>query len=84
MGSVLKYIPDEVSHHYNVIDPKVKWLPDHGLSSEDFKPVKRDVTRKKSHQEIKRIPDHKIDMEFIPQDEHIIREHHIDSAEKEH
>ena len=84
MGSVLKYIPDDVAHHYNAIDPKVKWLPDHGLSPEDFKPVKRDVTRTKSHEEIKRIPESKIHMEFIPEDEHIIRAHHIDSAEHEH
>ena len=73
MASVLKYIPEDVQHHYNFIDPKVKWQPNHGFSAEDFKPVKRDVTRKKTHDEIKRIAEDKIHVEVIPEDEHIIR-----------
>ena len=37
-GVALKYIPEEVAHHYNFIDPKKKWDPDHGLTADDFKP----------------------------------------------
>ena len=37
-GAALKYIPEEVAHNYNFIDPKKKWEPDHGLTADDFKP----------------------------------------------
>jgi hypothetical protein len=73
MAHVLRYIPEDVQHHYNFIDPKVKWLPDHKFSAEDFKPAIRDVTRKKTHEEIKRIAEHKIHKELIPDEEHVIR-----------
>ena len=44
----------------------------------------RDVTRKKTHDEIPRVPEHKYISEEIPEDEHIIHEHHLEEAEADH
>ena len=83
-GTALKYIPDEVKKHYNFIDPKIKWRPDHGLTDEHFKPPIKDVTRHKSHDDVNRVPDDKIHVEIIPDDEHIIISKHISDAEVQH
>ena len=79
-GAALKYIPEELKHEYNFIDPKKKHEPDHGLTPEDFKPTVRDVKKKKTLSHIKKMEDHEIDFEDIPHEEHIINDdHHLDA-----
>ena len=81
---VLKHIPEHLKEHYNFIDPKVKHVVNHGLTAEDFKPPVRDVKRKKTHEDIPRVPEHKYSHEEIPEDEHIIEAHHLEEAEAAH
>ena len=59
-------------------------MVEHGLTAEDFKPPIRDVTRKKTHEEIPRVPEHKYIAEHIPEDEHIIDPNHLEEAEADH
>lgn len=36
LGVALKYIPDDVKHHYNFQDPKKKYEPNHNITAEDL------------------------------------------------
>jgi len=38
LGVALKYIPDDVAHNYNFIDPKKKYEPNHNITASDLKP----------------------------------------------
>jgi hypothetical protein len=84
LGAALKYIPEEVSHHYNFIDPKKKWEPNHNITAEDLKLPVRDVTREKSHEDIPRVPDHLWSEEDIPDDEHMIHAEHYEHGSVDH
>ena len=50
----------------------------------DFKPKPKDPTRKKSEHEIPRVPDHEIDEEEIPHEEHNSVDIHVNEAIREH
>ena len=84
LGAALKYIPDEVAQHYNFIDPKKKYEPNHNITAEDLKPQVRDVTREKFHIDIPRVPDHLWSEEEIPEDEHMIHADHYEHGNVEH
>ena len=79
-AKVNKFIPDEVAHHYQFIDPTKPWIADHDIRPEEFVPPVRDVTRKKSHDEIPRVASHHYDQEDIPDDEHNLVRAHVENA----
>ena len=83
-ATVNKFIPEELSEHYQFIDPTKPWIADHNIRLEDVVPPPRDVTRKKTHDEIPRVPNHKYDQEDIPEEEHNLVRAHVDNAKQEH
>ena len=83
-ATVNKFIPEELSEHYQFIDPMKPWIADHNIRLEDVVPPPRDVTRKKTHDEIPRVPNHKYDQEDIPEEEHNLVRAHVDNAKQEH
>ena len=69
---------------YGLIDPKVNRTPKPEINTDNLVPRTRDVTRKKTHDEIPRIDDELIEVEFIEDEEHHVKDHHVKHIEKEH
>lgn len=81
---VKKEIPEHLRKKYGLIDPTKQrhTPPDIDLSM--HKPKPKDPSRKKTHDEIPRVPDKDIHEEDIPHTEHNHHELHVNDAMREH
>ena len=86
-----QFIPKEIPPHLhaklNIVDPAKdhKFVPTkHNLTEHDMKPPPRDVTRRKSHQEIRRVKDEHYEIEDLEHHDIAIDKDHIEEARKYH
>ena len=84
-GYVRKEIPAHIAK--TIGDPKIKHVAKHDISLDLIKSgglIKRDPTRRKSIEEIPRVPEHEMHVEEISADTFHAHPLHIKSAEREH
>lgn len=83
------YVRKEIPHHIakTIGDPKIKHTAKHDISTELIESgglIKRDPTRRKSVEEIPRVPEDKMHVEDIDEDTLYIDPHHINAADYAH
>jgi hypothetical protein len=83
------FVRKEIPHHImkTIGDPKIKHVAKHDIPLDLILSgglIKKDPYRRKSHDEIARVPDHEMHVEDISEDTLYINPHHITNAEEEH